>query len=164
MKIPVTLNGTKTIFDASPDETLLTVLEKNSITSAKRGCLQGMCGACTVLLNDRPVAACKVSVGLVINSDIVTLDYFTKTEEYTAIADGFTKAGFKLCGYCNAGKIFAAYEILKMNKMPTRKDVYEVVEHLSPCCVDVETLINGVLYAAKSYGKRSQRRTSKRGF
>ena len=164
MKIPVTLNGTKTIFDASPDESLLTVLEKNSITSAKRGCLQGTCGACTVLLNDRPVAACKVAVGLVINSNIMTLDYFSKTEEYSDISEGFSKAGFKLCGYCNAGKFFAAHEILKMNKMPTRNDIAEVVEHLSPCCVDRETLINGILYAAQINDKKSQRRIPKRGF
>ena len=157
MKIPVTLNGNKIILDAHADETLMKVLHKNGCTSVKSGCSGGFCGACTILLDDRPVASCKIPAGIVRNSDIVTLDYFVKTEEYSTIMAGFQKAGIKLCGYCTAGKVFSAYQILKMTKMPTRQEITDYVKALSPCCTDLETLVNGIIYAIQISNKRLKR-------
>lgn len=157
MKVPVTLNGTRTIIEANPDTTLLNYLHKNTSHSVKSGCLNGTCGICTVLLNDQPAAACKLPVGILKNSDIVTLDYFTKTEEYNSIMEGFKKAGIHLCGYCNAGKIFSAYQVLKINKKVTRKEIGDQVKNLSPCCVDLETLINGIIYAISINDRKQER-------
>lgn len=159
MKIPVILNGTKVILEANADESLMKVLHINGCTSVKSGCSTGFCGACTVLLDDKPVASCKIPAGIVRNNDIVTLDYFIKTEEYELITSGFSKAGIKLCGYCNAGKIFAAYQILKLNKLPTRQEITDYVKHLSPCCTDLETLVNGIIHTLKLSSKRLQRVT-----
>lgn len=157
MKIPVTLNGTKTILDAHADESLMKVLHKNGCPSVKSGCSGGFCGACTILLDDHPVASCKIPAGIVRNCDIVTLDYFVKTEEYTTIMSGFQKAGIKLCGYCTAGKVFSAYQILKMTKMPTRQEITDYVKALSPCCTDLETLVNGIIYSIQIANKRVKR-------
>ena len=157
MKIPVTLNGTKTILDAHADESLMKVLHKNGCPSVKSGCSGGFCGACTILLDDKPAASCKIPAGIVRNSDIVTLDYFVKTEEYTVIMNGFQKAGIKLCGYCTAGKVFSAHQILKMSKMPTRQEITDYVKALSPCCTDLETLVNGIIYAIQISNKRQKR-------
>lgn len=157
MKIPVTLNGNKIILDAHADESLMKVLHKNGCPSVKSGCSGGFCGACTILLDDKPAAACKIPAGIVRNSDIVTLDYFVKTEEYTTIMSGFQKAGIKLCGYCTAGKVFSAYQILKMTKMPTRQEITDYVKTLSPCCTDLETLVNGIIYAIQISNKRQKR-------
>ena len=157
MKIPVTLNGTKTILDAHADESLMKVLHKNGCPSVKSGCSGGFCGACTILLDDKPAAACKLPAGVVHNCDIVTLDYFVKTEEYNIIMSGFQKAGIKLCGYCTAGKVFSAYQILKMAKLPTRQEITDYVKALSPCCTDLETLVNGIIYAIQISNKRLKR-------
>ena len=157
MKIPVTLNGNKIILDAHADESLMKILHKNGCPSVKSGCSGGFCGACTILLDDKPAAACKIPAGIVRNSDIVTLDYFVKTEEYTTIMSGFQKAGIKLCGYCTAGKVFSAYQILKMTKMPTRQEITDYVKTLSPCCTDLETLVNGIIYAIQISNKRQKR-------
>ena len=157
MKIPVTLNGTKTILDAHADESLMKVLHKNGCPSVKRGCSGGFCGACTILLDDKPAAACKIPAGIVHNSDIVTLDYFVKTEEYNIIMSGFQKAGIKLCGYCTAGKVFSTYQILKMTKLPTRQEITDYVKALSTCCTDLETLVNGIIYAIQIANKRQLR-------
>lgn len=157
MKIPVTLNGTKTILDAHADESLMKVLHKNGCPSVKSGCSSGFCGSCTILLDDKPVASCKIPAGIVRNCDIVTLDYFTKTEEYSNIMAGFQKAGIKLCGYCTSGKVFSAYQILKMPKMPTRQEITDNVKALAPCCTDLETLVNGIIYAIQISNKRLKR-------
>lgn len=157
MKIPVTLNGTKTILDAHADESLMKVLHKNGCPSVKSGCSSGFCGTCTILLDDKPVASCKIPAGIVRNSDIVTLDYFSKTEEYSNIMAGFQKAGIKLCGYCTAGKVFSAYQILRLPKLPTRQEIADYLKALAPCCTDLETLVNGIIYAIQVSNKRFKR-------
>ncbi len=154
MKIPVTLNGSKIILDAHADESLMKVLHKNGCPSVKSGCSSGFCGSCTILLDDRPVASCKIPAGIVRNCDIVTLDYFVKTEEYSIIMSGFQKAGIKLCGYCTAGKVFSTYQILKMPKMPTRQEITDYVKSLSPCCTDLETLVNGIIYSIQIFNRK----------
>ena len=147
MNVPVILNGNKTILEAPADETLMSVLRRIGCASVKCGCGQGTCGSCTVLLNDNPVATCKIPLGIVQNADIVTLEYFERTKEYSIIMKGFELAGIKMCGLCDSGKIFSAYQLVKLNKIPDRDEIYEQVRSLAPCCTDLNTLINGIILA-----------------
>ena len=147
MNVPVILNGNKTILEAPADETLMSVLRRIGCASVKCGCGQGTCGSCTVLLNDNPVATCKIPLGIIQNADIVTLEYFERTKEYTIIMKGFELAGIKMCGLCDSGKIFSAYQLVKLNRIPTRDEIYEQVRSLAPCCTDLNTLINGIILA-----------------
>lgn len=147
MNVAVILNGNKTILEAPADETLMSVLRRIGCSSVKCGCGQGTCGSCTVLLNDSPVATCKIPLGIIQNADIVTLEYFERTKEYSIIMKGFELAGIKLCGLCDSGKIFSAYQLVKLNRIPTRDEIYEQVRSLAPCCTDLNTLINGIILA-----------------
>lgn len=147
MKIPVTLNNTKTVFDAEPSESLLSVLRNEHIFSVKYGCSKGRCGNCMILLNDNPVPSCTLPVGTVRDSTIVTLEYFKTYPEYTAITTGFSQAGIHLCGYCNAGKIFTAYALIKKMTKLEVKSIYAAIKDLNCCCTDNESLINGILNA-----------------
>ena len=147
MNVPVILNGNKTILEAPADETLMSVLRRIGCSSVKCGCGQGTCGSCTVLLNDSPVATCKIPLGIIQNADIVTLEYFERTKEYSIIMKGFELAGIKLCGLCDSGKIFSAYQLVKLNRIPARDEIYEQVRSLAPCCTDLNTLINGIILA-----------------
>lgn len=155
MNIPIILNGERIMIQASADETLLNVLRTQKCLSVKEGCSKGSCGSCTVLLNKKPVPSCKIPIALVINQEIETLEYFYKSEIYTDIIKGFSKAGIKLCGFCNTGKIFAAAYIIGLNEKPTRTSIRENVKHLSPCCTDINTLINGIIYAFDFYSRRT---------
>lgn len=156
MTITVNLNGTDKDFDINPSDTLLDVLRRNSFIMQKKGCGKGSCGCCTVLLNDKPVASCKVPAVLVQGCEIITLDSFKKTQEYNDIMKGFKKAGIDLCGYCNSGKIFLTYQILKMPKIPLKSEITNLLKNLAPCCTDLETLVNGVLYTLAIRKKQSQ--------
>ena len=147
MNVPVILNGNKTILEAPADETLMSVLRRIGCSSVKCGCGQGTCGSCTILLNDSPVATCKIPLGIIQNADLVTLEYFERTKEYSIIMKGFELAGINLCGLCNSGKIFSAYQLVKLNRIPTREEIYEQVRSLAPCCTDLNTLINGIILA-----------------
>lgn len=156
MIIDFILNGNKKEFDLQPSETLLDVLRKNSLIMQKKGCGQGSCGCCTVLLNDKPVASCKVPAILAKGQEVVTLEYFKKRPEYSDIMKGFKKAGIELCGYCNAGKIFLTYQITKMTKIPTKSEIADLMRNLAPCCADLESLVNGVLYTLSYRNKGSK--------
>lgn len=160
MKISLTLNGVKTVFEAHPEDSLMKTLHKNGCTSVKSGCQGGFCGTCTVLFDDKPVASCKMPTGLAKDAHIVTLESFSHTDDYKIIMDGFEKAGIKLCGYCNAGKIFAAYQIMKTIKNITKEEILEQIKNLSLCCTDNETLANGIIQAIKLKTKKIKRITS----
>lgn len=154
MNFTVTLNGKKQIIQASPSDSLMLVLRRYNLLSVKLGCGKGSCGSCTVLFNGKPVPSCKIPVALAMNQEIETLEHFSETEAYQDIMKGFSKAGIKLCGYCNAGKIFAAASILTEKTKPTRVSIRERIAHLSPCCTDIDTLINGILYAVETYNRQ----------
>lgn len=158
MKIPLTINNESIVLECNPDESLMTVLHRSGLTSVKRGCGKGFCGACTVLLNDKPVASCKIPVGIVRDQKIITLEYFSQSEEYEDITKGFQNAGITLCGYCNSGKIFSTYILMKSSKIPSKNDITEYIRHLSPCCTDQDTLVNGITNAISIHRKRSIRK------
>lgn len=154
MNIPVILNGERIMLQAPANEPLLHCLRRNKCLSVKNGCLKGKCGACTILLNGKPVASCKIPVAIVMNQEIETLEYFSKKDIYTDIIKGFSKAGIKLCGFCNSGKIFTASVILQQKEKPTRQSIRPLIEHLAPCCTDPDSLTNGIIYAFENYTKR----------
>lgn len=149
MKIPFTLNDEKIVIESNPDTPLMEILREMNCLSVKLGCSKGFCGSCTVLLDGKPVASCKIPVAIIRNCSITTLEYFSKSDVYKLIMGAFKKAGINLCGYCNAGKIFSTYQIINQHRKLTRQEISDMVNQLSPCCTDTDTLVNGVIYAIK---------------
>ncbi len=162
MQIPIILNTKKLVINTGPEETLLTILRKQKKYSVKTGCTKGICGSCTVLLDGKIVPSCKIPIGIIRNSEVITLDYFIKTEDFKDIQQGFDKANIKLCGFCNAGKIFSAYDCIQINHQLNREEIYHSIEHLSFCCVDPDTLINGIIYAKNFREDRLRKRKNAR--
>ena len=158
MKIPVIINGEKTILDESPDEKLLYVLRKHRFISAKRGCEEGKCGFCTVLLDDRPVSSCLIPVGIVKDCTIETLEHFSTTKEYKNIEEGFKRAGVSLCGYCNSFKYFGVYRLLKDNYRPTKEQIYSFTAEDKCQCTEQGAFINAILYATAIYHESEGRK------
>ncbi|MCR5290506.1 MAG: 2Fe-2S iron-sulfur cluster binding domain-containing protein [Treponema sp.] len=154
MNIPFTLNGKKTILDVAPEDTLLNVLRDLNLTSVKEGCTKGICGSCTVLLDNKPVHSCLIPSLLLKDTSIETLEHFMISENYKDIAAGFEKAGIHLCGFCNADKIFTAWDIIQRYEYPKKQDLYDEVSHITWCCTDRDTYINGIIYAMLQYKSR----------
>lgn len=147
MLIKLKLNGTAVQFDADAGTRLLEVLRKKfSISSAKCSCLQGFCGACTVLIDDEPTVSCMVPICNVDGHEVVTLEYFMRANdsEYKKIISAFKKANVKMCGYCNAGKIFTAYKILKMKETPDKNKVREMLEGQLCRCSVSDSLLEAI--------------------
>ncbi len=141
------LNNNIVNIESDKDETLLSVLRNENITSVKCGCTKGMCGSCTVLINNKPVPSCLVPIGSLTNQNIVTLEHFSLTEEFDDIIQGLDKANVKLCGFCNAGKIFAIHDIINQNENPNRSDIIRRMRTFSCLCVSIESLIEAIFKA-----------------
>lgn len=158
MKIPLTINGEKIIIDEDPGEKLLYVLRKRKLISVKRGCEQGKCGMCTVLLDDNPVSSCMIPVGIVKDRSIITLEYFSKTKDYDDIEKGFSSAGIKLCGYCNSFKFFTVYKLLKDNYRPTKEQLLETAAQDKCSCTEQNVFMNGIMFATAQKHQREGRK------
>ncbi len=149
MKIPLVLNGEQTILEAEPHEKLTSVLRRCQFFSLKCGCEEGFCGSCTVMLDGHAVPSCIIPVASVRDSQVETLEHFSKTTTYGLIMEAFKKSGINMCEYCNTGKIFAAYDLILTYKRPTRQQVYETVRHFNCQCTETDNLVNGIILAAR---------------
>ncbi len=119
------LNGEKTSLISSPNRTLLDVLREDlGLTGAKDACGgEGECGACTVLLNGKPVNACLVFIGQVAGMKITTIEGLIEKGEFHPLQRAFVEVGAVQCGYCTPGAILSAKALLDENPHPTDQEI-----------------------------------------
>lgn len=104
------INGEKRKAVVRPSDTLLRVLrEEFGLTGAKPGCENGDCGACTVLLDNKPVKSCMILAIEVADGEIKTVEGLKDTE----IQQAFLEEGGFQCGYCTSGLLINAYALLE---------------------------------------------------
>ena len=161
MKIPVILNGEKVILDAGPQETLLSVLRRCGLISVKEGCGRGKCGACTILLDDKPAPSCIIPVGSVRNASIETLEFFSLTREAGDILSGFRQAGMNMCGFCDSMRVFSTYALLKKVYRPSAEDLERLADCIDCGCTDRKTFMSGVVYATANKHEGEGRRNGR---
>lgn len=126
MKIPVTLkvNGETHELTIAPYRTLADVLrEEMRLTGTKKGCDVGDCGACTVLLNGKPVNSCLIVAATVQNSEILTIEGLAKDGKLHPLQESFLKEGAVQCGFCTPGILMSLKALLDSNPAPTSEDV-----------------------------------------
>ncbi len=126
MKIPVTLkvNGETHELTIAPYRTLADVLrEEMRLTGTKKGCDVGDCGACTVLLNGKPVNSCLIVAATVQNSEILTIEGLAKGGKLHPLQESFLKEGAVQCGFCTPGILMSLKALLDNNPAPTSEDV-----------------------------------------
>jgi carbon-monoxide dehydrogenase small subunit len=149
--IELTVNDEPREFLAAPGTTLLSAMrEQLGLTAAKRGCSQGTCGTCTVLLDGQPVMSCLVPVETVDGAEVKTLEGVAASDGtldpvQQAFLDGFATQ----CGFCTSGMIMAAKGLLAENPAPTRDDVVRAISGNVCRCTGYESIINAILTAAR---------------
>ncbi|MCR4821255.1 MAG: 2Fe-2S iron-sulfur cluster binding domain-containing protein [Treponema sp.] len=158
MKIQVMLNGETVILDANPSESLLDVLRREGYLSVKKGCSEGRCGSCTLLLDDKPVPSCIIPAAIVRKASIETLEFFSLTKDGQDIIKGFEEAGIKMCGFCNSVRIFSTYALLKRVYRPSQEELEALADSIKCSCTDKKTFMNGVMYATALRHEREGRR------
>jgi aerobic-type carbon monoxide dehydrogenase small subunit (CoxS/CutS family) len=124
--IQFTLNDKSVSIEVDGSRTLLWVLRTDlGLTGAKFGCGEGLCGACTVLINDEAVASCQISAEEIAGSKIRTIEGLARNGQLHPIQKAFIKYDALQCGFCTPGMILKAYSLLASNPKPTRDQIIE---------------------------------------
>ncbi len=111
--ITVRVNGRERVFATPPGRRLLDLLRTDAgLTGTKEGCGAGECGACTVLLDGRPVPSCLVLAAAVDGREVTTIEGLAKNNELHPIQQAMVDSGGVQCGFCTPGLIMTATAML----------------------------------------------------
>jgi aerobic-type carbon monoxide dehydrogenase small subunit (CoxS/CutS family) len=136
------LNGDPTTLDVDPRRRLLWVLRSDlQLTGTKYGCGEQECGACTVLVDGRPVLSCAVPVSSVEGRDVVTIEGLAQGDELHPVQRAFAENDALQCGYCTPGMILGSVALLRRNPAPSDGQIRAALErHLCRCGTHVRVL------------------------
>ncbi|HEY7554129.1 MAG TPA: (2Fe-2S)-binding protein [Candidatus Binatia bacterium] len=122
--IHITLNGKSFAREVANHRLMLDLLrDEIGATGTKEGCGTGDCGACTVLLNGKPVNSCLVLSGELDGAEIVTIEGLKIGPELHPIQEAFLQDGGAQCGYCTPGMLMMSKALLDENLNPTEEDI-----------------------------------------
>ena len=128
MAITVNVNGKPRTTSAAPATPLLYVLRNDfELNAAKYGCGASQCGACTVLVDDKPVRSCVTPLSTVGKSSVTTLEGLGSQDKLHALQKAFIDEQAAQCGYCIPGMIMSAKALLDANPKPTDADIIEAL-------------------------------------
>jgi isoquinoline 1-oxidoreductase alpha subunit len=133
--IEFTVNNQQASFDGPEDTPLLWVLRDHlDLKGAKYGCGIGQCGACTVHINGKAVRTCITPISAVAGSQLVTIEGLAPTENSLhPVQLAWIEEDVPQCGYCQAGMIMAAVDLLKSNPNPSDEDINKGMTNLCRC-------------------------------
>ncbi|NUQ01785.1 MAG: (2Fe-2S)-binding protein [Armatimonadetes bacterium] len=122
--VELTVNGeTRECVIEARTRLLDALREGLGLTGAKEGCGNGECGACTVLVDGRPVNSCLVLAAEAVGSEIVTIEGLARPGHLHPLQEAFMEHGGLQCGICTPGMIIAAKALLDENPSPTRDEI-----------------------------------------
>ena len=127
MKISLSVNGKDVSLEVSAGDTLLEVLRGLGLRSVKKSCETGNCGACTVLLDGRPVASCIMLAAQAEGRAVTTVEGLAEDGTMRALQDAFVEAGAPQCGFCTPGILLVLAALLKTNPTPTRDEIRQAM-------------------------------------
>ncbi len=147
--VSTTVNGDAHEFLCDPRETLLDALrDRLEFTGAKEGCGTGDCGACTVLLDGRPVCSCLVLAAEAKGREVGTVEGIADGEDLHPLQRKFIEHAALQCGICTPGILVAAKALLERNPNPNETEVrYWLAGNLCRC-TGYDKIIRAVLDAA----------------
>jgi len=152
MTIPIeaTVNGRRRALAVAPHHTLLEVLRDDlQLTGTKECCLVGECGACTVLIDGRPVDSCLVLAVEADGADITTVEGLARDGALSALQQAFLDKGAAQCGFCIPGQLMAAHALLAANPHPTVPEIQEGMAGNLCRCAGYQQITEAVLAVAE---------------
>ena len=151
-KIPLSLvvNGKTYELEAEPHELLLDVVrDRFGLTGVKRSCDVQVCGACTLLLDGRPVSSCTLPAFEARGKQVQTIEGLAENGKLHPLQEAFIEHGGFQCGFCTPGMILAAKVLLEENSNPTVDQIKHFM-HGNICrCTGYKKIIESILAAAK---------------
>jgi len=153
-QVKILVNGEWKTASVEPQTTLLELLRETwGLTGAKRGCDEGDCGACTVLLDGQPVNACLVLAVRVNGRKVTTIEGLGDEENPHPLQTAFVQHGALQCGYCGPGMILSAKALLDVNPSPTEAEIRQALSGNLCRCTGYSKIIEAVRSASQGLKK-----------
>jgi carbon-monoxide dehydrogenase small subunit len=148
--IKLKINGESYEVRVEPWRTLVDVIrEEIGLTGTKEACSTGECGACTVLLNGKPVNSCLVLAVEAQDKEIMTIEGLAQGGKLDPLQEAFVKYGAILCGFCTPGMLLAAKVLLDKNPQPTELEIKEGISGNLCRCTGYVKIIEAIQAFAK---------------
>ena len=149
-EIHVTVNGVPYEKSVPCNQTLLRFLREDLfLTSVKEGCDEGECGACTVLLDGRPVNSCLVLAAELDGREVLTAEGLAEDGRLHPLQEAFIEAGAVQCGYCTPGMLISGIALLNLYPHPTREQIRKEMEGNICRCTGYTRIADAVLLAVE---------------
>ena len=150
--IMLRVNGESCELAVEPQRTLLEALRENlGLTGAKEACGTGECGACTVLIDGKPILSCLTLAIEAQGKEITTIEGLAQGSELHPLQKAFIQHGAIQCGYCASGMILNAKSILDETLKPTRDEILKGLEGNLCRCTGYNKILEAIM--AASMGK-----------
>jgi len=134
--LDLVVNGARRRVETDIGESLLVVLrEALDLTGTKYGCGEGQCGACTVLVDGRPVRSCLTPAASVAGKAVTTIEGLEENGRLHPLQQAFIEADAMQCGYCTPGMIVEAAALVRRTPAPGEAEIARAMEgHVCRCC------------------------------
>ncbi|OQY36856.1 MAG: xanthine dehydrogenase [Candidatus Cloacimonetes bacterium 4572_65] len=134
------------------DKKLLEYLREDlDLTGTKNGCNIGVCGACTVLVNNQPKRACVLTVKAVVDKTILTIEGMTINGELHPLQKCFLDNNAVQCGFCTPGMVLSAHALLLKNSNPNEKEIRDAIKVNLCRCTGYQQIIKAISEASQYY-------------
>jgi carbon-monoxide dehydrogenase small subunit len=151
--IEVTVNGEKCSLEVKPNQTLVDVLREDlGLTGTKKGCGEGKCGSCTILMNGKPVNSCLVLAAQADGAEILTIEGLAGKEPHP-LQIAFAEKGAIQCGYCTPGMILTAKALLDVNPNPGENEIKEAIAGNLCRCTGYNKIVEAIMACASQNRK-----------
>ena len=148
------VNGQAHTAMVEPNDTLLDFLRDHlGLTGAKEACDTGGCGACTVLMDGRPVYSCLVLALDCQGKEVLTIEGLAAGDELHPLQQAFVDHGAIQCGFCTPGMVLTAKALLDENPAPTEQEVRQAIAGNICRCTGYDKIVEAILAAG---GKKTR--------
>ena len=148
MELRLKVNGESRRWTIAPGDLLLDVLRREGFFGVKRGCEKGECGACTVLLNGKPINSCLMFAAQAEGCEVLTIEGLAHGDTLDPLQEAFLDHGAVQCGYCTPGMLMSAKALLMENPLPSDQDIRVALAGNLCRCTGYTTIVAAVRAAS----------------
>jgi aerobic carbon-monoxide dehydrogenase small subunit len=145
MDVTLNINGAAHTVSVEPTETVVNILrDRLGLTGTHKDCCMGICGACTVLLDGKPISSCLLLAVQADGREIRTVEDLEKDGKLSPVQEAFLRHGAVQCGYCTPGFLMTATALLDENPSPNRDQIIDALKGNLCRCTGYKKIVEAV--------------------